>query len=169
MSDRVRTTEEQHQYCAHNKVAIANSKFCGCFGCRCVFRASEVIGYGYAEDDFDENGEVVKTNAEDTAACPECGGPYVMPDNKVEITPELLCTMQEEWIEPADEEEETNPETNPDYDPPCNTCKTTYSAEACINCNYYEEDDCETPTADPILYENEEDDDDNEEDDNPDE
>jgi hypothetical protein len=163
VSDRVRTTEEQHQYCAHNKVAIANSKFCGCFGCRCVFRASEVIGYGYAEDDFDENGEVVKTNAEDTAACPECGGPYVMPDNKVEITPELLCTMQEEWIEPDDDDEEE--EIN--NDDPCGDCTAVHGSEACLTCDSYDEDDVETPT--PDNDDNENDDDDKEEDDNPDE
>lgn len=161
MSDRVRTTEEQHQYCIHNKDIVTSSKFCGCFGCRSVFRASEITLFGYAEDSDDEESV---NDVMDTAICSECGGPYVMPDNKVEITPELLCTMQEEWIEPDDEEKE---ETNPDYDPPCNTCKATYGEEKCLTCDYYDEDDVETPT--PDNDDNEDDDDDKEEDDNPDE
>jgi hypothetical protein len=160
MSDRVRVTEAQHQFCTHNKQAILDSKFCGCFGCRSVFRASEVENYGYAEDDFGEDGEVVGgIVGNDTALCPECGGPYVMPSNKVEITPELLVTMQEEWIEPDDEEQT-------DGDDSCGDCDAVYGSEACLTCDYYEEDDVETPVPDDDTND---DDDDKEEDDNPDE
>ena len=83
------STYDIHQkYTTSNWQYVKESDKCGCPCCGRIFDASEI-----SEDDCD--------NAADggiTALCPYCGMDCVVPDSKVELTPELLLRMKKEWF-----------------------------------------------------------------------
>ena len=84
------TTKEMctywHQYSISNKQSILSSNKCGCFFCKKIFD-NNLISEHYIND---KNGE--------TAICPFCGVDSILPDSKVEISPELLDDMYNVWF-----------------------------------------------------------------------
>lgn len=70
-----------HQYSISNKQNVLSSHKCGCFFCKKIFD-SHLISEHYIND---KDGE--------TAICPFCGVDSVLPDNKVNLSVELLEDM----------------------------------------------------------------------------
>jgi len=76
-----------HQYSASNQENILLSNKCGCFFCQKIFD-SKLISAHYIND---KEGK--------TAVCPFCGVDSVLPDNKVDLSPNLLEAMYKVWFE----------------------------------------------------------------------
>ena len=87
------TTREEHAKSFKNFDAIKQSKKCGCCYCEKIFDATEV-------DEWITEGDGQKT-----ALCPYCGIDSVVQDFNVNITPELLAKMNEEWFGGSESEE----------------------------------------------------------------
>lgn len=79
-------TREEHSKSFKNFDAIQQSKKCGCYNCKKIFDATEI-------DEW-----VTEKDGQKTALCPYCGIDSVIQDANVQITPELLDKMQEEWF-----------------------------------------------------------------------
>ena len=80
------TTREEHGKSFKNFAMIKQSKICGCFSCKKIFNASKVIDF------------VTERDGQKTALCPYCGIDSVIQDANVEVTQELLNTMNREWF-----------------------------------------------------------------------
>ena len=76
-----------HQYSTSNQENVLLSNKCGCFFCKKIFD-SKLISEHYIND---KNGK--------TAVCPFCGVDSVLPDNKVDLSPDLLEAMYKVWFE----------------------------------------------------------------------
>ena len=76
-----------HQYSTSNQENVLLSNKCGCFFCKKIFD-SKLISEHYIND---KNGK--------TAVCPFCGVDSILPDNKVDLSPDLLETMYKVWFE----------------------------------------------------------------------
>ncbi len=75
-----------HQYSISNKQSVLTSHKCGCFFCKKIFD-SNLISEHYIND---KNGE--------TVICPFCGVDSILPDNKVDLSTELLEDMYKVWF-----------------------------------------------------------------------
>jgi hypothetical protein len=75
------------QYSVSNMQNVSLSHQCGCFFCQKIFD-SHFISEHYIND---KNGK--------TAICPFCGVDSVLPDNKVELSDELLEDMYTVWFD----------------------------------------------------------------------
>jgi hypothetical protein len=154
---KAKTTDIQHTFSTHNVEHINKSQFCGCFNCCTVFRASEINTYCFVEDDFDDDGNLLATN-ETTGECPNCSSSTILPDSVVDVTPRLIMTMYEEWMDDAEETEDLSvADSAPDQDPDvaCDNCAEAYGTERCIDCENYDGD---TGDPDPDADDNEEED-----------
>ena len=85
-------TEQQlnaiHKHSSTHRAEIEASRQCGCFCCRSIFPASEVV-------DFVDGGQ--------TALCPKCDTDAVIGDaSGFNITPELLEDMYKEYFDYED-------------------------------------------------------------------
>jgi len=80
------STYAEHRKSFKNFEEVKHSQKCGCYNCEKIFDATEV-------DEF-----VTERDGSKTALCPYCGIDSVVQDSNVEITPELLATMNKEWF-----------------------------------------------------------------------
>ncbi len=80
------TTRDEHHKSFKNFDMVKQSKVCGCFSCKKIFNASKVIDF------------VTERDGQKTALCPYCGIDSVIQDANMEVTPELLNTMNREWF-----------------------------------------------------------------------
>ncbi len=76
-----------HQYSTSNKQSVLSSHKCGCFFCKKIFD-SNLISEHYIND---KNGE--------TVICPFCGVDSILPDNKVNLSTELLEDIYKVWFD----------------------------------------------------------------------
>lgn len=89
------TTREEHSKSFKNFKAIQQSKKCGCYYCKKIFDATEIDEWVTENDD-----------GQKTALCPYCGIDSVIQDFNVNVTPELLTKMNEEWFGGSEEVED---------------------------------------------------------------
>ena len=80
------STYELHSKSFKNFDAVSHSKQCGCFYCKKIFDASEVVEF------------VTERDGQQTAICPYCGIDSVIQDANAEITSEVLDKMHSEWF-----------------------------------------------------------------------
>lgn len=74
-----------YKHSSLHRAEIAASRQCGCFSCRSIFPASEVV-------DYVDGGQ--------TVLCPECDTDAVIGDaSGYEITPELLNEMNKKYFD----------------------------------------------------------------------
>jgi hypothetical protein len=83
------TLRDAHAHCNNNKSEIAGSNWCGCFYCKSVFRASEVV-------------EWIPPMFEHSALCPRCGIDSVIGDAAgLPLDDAFLSAMHACWFAPA--------------------------------------------------------------------
>lgn len=77
--------EEVHKHSTNNKIEIENSKTCGCFYCKSIFKSSEITMW-------------IKDKIP-TAICPNCAVDSVIGDaSGYPITKKLLDDMNKKWF-----------------------------------------------------------------------
>jgi hypothetical protein len=78
-----------HQKCIYNRADLQRSQRCGCFYCKKIFDADQIIEW----TDTD------KPTAQHTALCPFCGIDSVIGDSSgIEMTEGFLEKMHEMWF-----------------------------------------------------------------------
>jgi len=82
---RIRELELVHRHSSAHRDAIGRSDVCGCFYCKCTFRASAITEWTDKSDRFPEGG---------TVFCPLCGIDAVLPSAAIALSPELLAEMR---------------------------------------------------------------------------
>ena len=80
------STYELHRKSFKNAETVKQSTKCGCFHCKKIFDASEVVDF------------VDERDGQQTAICPYCGIDSVIQDANAEITSEVLDKMHAEWF-----------------------------------------------------------------------
>ena len=83
---KLNSTYDVHKKSFKNFDAVKQSVKCGCFNCKKIFDASEVVDF------------VTEDDGRKTALCPYCGIDSVIQDANTELTPNLLAKMQSEWF-----------------------------------------------------------------------
>ena len=73
-----------HKFCSNHKIAIKNSKLCGCFDCLEIFPPEKIKEW---------------IDKSQTAMCPFCHIDSVLPENEgYEINHSFLKEMNEYWF-----------------------------------------------------------------------
>lgn len=79
--------EDAHQHSSYNRIALSQSKTCGCFDCMEIFSPTLIEDY-------------VEEEPDDTAICPFCGNDSIIGDKSgYPITSAFLKRMRRRWCE----------------------------------------------------------------------
>lgn len=81
-----------HQYCTGNRPLLEVSKSAGCLFCLSSFEAAEIT-------EWIEPRDGASNATADTAICPRCGKPSVLPSSApIAMTDELLHAVRAYWF-----------------------------------------------------------------------
>jgi len=82
-----------HQYCTGNRPLLEVAKTAGCLFCLSSFEAAEI------EEWIAPNDGAASATMADTAVCPRCGKPSVLPSSApIVLTDALLHALREYWF-----------------------------------------------------------------------
>jgi len=76
-------TIDAHKYSGHHGQDLLASEKAGCFHCERIFPVGDIQQW---------------TDSKKTALCPHCGIDAVLPDIRVDISPEFLAKMNDDWF-----------------------------------------------------------------------